>query len=86
MSWKNWKNVDWGVKNQIKKTNKQKKNKQYEITHLNYLLSSKNPVFFFAQIFVNGDRFTEYNYRIPLEAITHITMSGIADFFEPEFY
>ena len=45
-------------------------------------------MFFFAfqQVFVNGDRFVEYGHRVPIETITHINMTGIADFFEPEFY
>lgn len=37
-------------------------------------------------IFVNAERFTEFNHRMPVESITHISLKGIADFFEPEFY
>lgn len=36
--------------------------------------------------FVNGDRFAEFNHRMPIEAIRYIHLNGIADFFEPEFY
>ena len=35
---------------------------------------------------MNAERFTEFNHRMPVESITHISMKGNADFFELEFY
>ena len=35
--------------------------------------------------FVNGDRYIDFNHRLPMDRICHLQMDGLAEFYEPEF-